>query len=488
MLSLKRYGDLASNYLKKRKTKPQKKLRDTLFLQPLGIILFAFILLFFIFNLSVSLFIRQETFKAVETKSKELQNLYHQQVKSQQTPDQGLFQTSYMIIDQDEAIQYSSVPVHDSNQRFDAENLLEFFFDKEHQKNHYQNNGIAKIHLKDNDYSIKLVTARGILKDYYVTKGDSPSEERNYAILIFVNTTPMQQFLTLINVILGIIMLLTFALTGLLMYLTSRKLDQSFNALQNYVLAAGNRQGQSEPLILPYDEFNQVATSVDNMTEMISRNQKSQELFFQNSSHELRTPLMSIQSYAEAIHNGLVDSTAGSKVILDESKRMTHLVDDILTISRMESIPDKLHYEIFSLSDFLYDVSWRIKNKAELAGIRIEHQLSEKDTLISADEELLERAILNILTNAVRYAKSKICIATTVKEKNVEITISNDGPEIKSDEKNHLFDRFYKGSDGNHGIGLAMTKEIVTYHGGQIDVSPNQKNTSFIITLPLIDN
>lgn len=488
MLQLKQYGDSASNFLKKLAIKPKKKLQYTLFLQPLSIILAAFILLFLSFNIFVHLFINQETFKAVNAKSHELESLY-QQVPNRQNPmAKSIFETSYMIVNDDKDIVYNSLPMHDKHHRFDTENLLEFFFDKEHHQDQYQNTGIAKINVRDNNYSVKLIAYRGIRKDYYISRGSSPKVDRNYYVLIFVNTSPMQHFLDLVNLILALIMVITFAITVLIIYLTSKRLNHSFKTLQNYVLAAGNRKTDSSSVTLPYDEFNQVVRTVDRMTEMIASNQRSQELFFQNSSHELRTPLMSIQSYAEAIHKNLVDSQAASRVILEESHKMSGLVDDILTISRLELIPDKLDLELLNLSDLIYDVSWRLKKKAELAGIEIQHQLSSQEIQLYADEELLERAILNILSNAVRYAKSKIQISSQMTKTAAIITIANDGPAISPEEIDHLFERFYKGKAGNHGIGLAMTKDIIQSHGGHIKVRSNQDETAFMIELPLKQN
>lgn len=485
MLRLKQYGDLASNYLKKLNLKPKKKLQYSLFLQPLSIILAAFILLFLSFNIFVHLFINQETFKAVDAKSQELQSLYHQVPNRQNPMAKSIFETSYMIVNDDKEIVYNSLPMHDNHHRLDTENLLEFFFDKEHHQDQYQNNGIAKITIRDNSYSVKLIGYRGVRKDYYITRGSSPEKDKNYNVLIFVNTSPMQHFLNLINLILALIMVITFTITVLVMYLTSKRLNSSFKSLQNYVLAAGNRKTDSSGVTLPYDELNQVVRTVDKMTDMIASNQRSQELFFQNSSHELRTPLMSIQSYAEAIHKNLVDSQAASQVILEESHKMSGLVDDILTISRLELIPDKLDLELLNLSDLIYDVSWRLKKKAEMADIEIKHQLSREDIQLNADEELLERAILNILTNAVRYAKSKIDIRSQMSAEKATITIANDGPAISSEEMEHLFERFYKGKAGNHGIGLAMTKDIIQSHGGSITVKSDQEETAFIIELPL---
>ena len=118
-----------------------------------------------------------------------------------------------------------------------------------------------------------------------------------------------------------------------------------------------------------YREFNEVGQTVERMNDMIDANQRSQQLFFQNSSHELRTPLMSIQGYAEGIKEGVIDAKQAASVIVDESQKMTDLVDDILTLSKMESVQTQLQLEKLNITDLLYDVSWRLKAKADERGI-----------------------------------------------------------------------------------------------------------------------
>lgn len=190
--------------------------------------------------------------------------------------------------------------------------------------------------------------------------------------------------------------------------MTSRKLDKHFGALKSYILRVGNRERDLQPENFAYREFNEVGQTVDRMNDMIDANQRSQQLFFQNSSHELRTPLMSIQGYAEAIQEGVAaDDKEAAAVILDESRKMAELVDDILTLSKMESTQQTLKLESFNLIDLLYDVSWHLKAKADARGISFKHDFEEDYLDIEADEKLIERAITNILSNAVRYAKKK---------------------------------------------------------------------------------
>lgn len=124
-----------------------------------------------------------------------------------------------------------------------------------------------------------------------------------------------------------------------------------------------------------------------------------------------------------------------------------------------------------------------MKAKADERGITFEHHFDDDYLEIEADEKLLERAFTNILSNAVRYAKTQISISGKLIENQLQITISNDGEAISEQDQEHLFERFYKGKGGHFGIGLAITKEIVERHKGTITVISNAQETSFIIYL-----
>ncbi len=195
---------------------------------------------------------------------------------------------------------------------------------------------------------------------------------------------------------------------------------------------------------------------------------------------------MSIQGYAEAIGEGVVtDPQAAAAIIQEESAKMKQLVDDILTLARVEDFQQALEVEDLSLSDLLYDVSWRLKPKADSAGLEFVHDFQGAKDQIQADEALLERAISNILHNALRYARTRIVLSIQEAENGLEIDLSNDGEAIDPDDVGHIFERFYKGKNGNFGIGLAMTKEIIERHGGKISVQSDQTATTFQIFLPL---
>ncbi len=112
-------------------------------------------------------------------------------------------------------------------------------------------------------------------------------------------------------------------------------------------------------------------------------------------------------------------------------------------------------------------------------------RLGEDELPVYGDEKLLERAVMNILSNALRYAETKIGILCDHTKKRIIIKIADDGHGISQEDKPHIFERFYKGKGGNTGIGLAITAEVIKKMGGSIQVQSSGSLTEFTLTLPL---
>lgn len=501
MSLLKRFGAMGSNSREKtdktghffKKRRRQSRFRTTLFLQPLTILVAAFAIIMLIFNGLLKLFLAEEAFRAVQSQYDILDARYVGN-DSSKILDGNIFETTYAIVDEDFSIKYISASTYDLSEKQISEKVVDYFSDKTEtdwfdEEIDTDSQQFKKLKVYDSTYMVKMQEYSGTLGEGYVKQTNGDDSAQNYYVFVFANVTPIADFERYINYLLLSLMVIVGLVAIITIFLTSRKLDKHFGALKSYILRVGNREHDLQPENFAYREFNEVGQTVDRMNDMIDANQRSQQLFFQNSSHELRTPLMSIQGYAEAIQEGVAaDDKEAAAVILDESRKMAELVDDILTLSKIESTQQTLKLESLNLIDLLYDVSWHLKAKADARGISFKHDFEEDYLDIEADEKLIERAITNILSNAVRYAKKEITISSRKLTNQVEICLSNDGNPISAKDQARLFERFYKGEGGHFGIGLAITKEIIDRHHGKIQVDSTKDRTTFVIMLPVQQN
>ena len=217
----------------------------------------------------------------------------------------------------------------------------------------------------------------------------------------------------------------------------------------------------------------------------IEKEAERQQTFFQNASHELKTPLMAIQGYAEGIQAGVMDTASAAEVILAESDRMTELVDELLDISKIDMGRQPLTLSEMDVRELLYDSIRAVEPAAAAGGIAIVPDFPEEPVMVSCDDTQLRRAVTNILSNGVRYARSELRLTCRADKRHVTIRIQDDGDGIAEEDLPHIFDRFYMGRSGKSGIGLALTKEIIHLHRGTIRAYNGETGAVFEISIPV---
>ncbi|MCG8484213.1 MAG: HAMP domain-containing histidine kinase, partial [Clostridia bacterium] len=235
------------------------------------------------------------------------------------------------------------------------------------------------------------------------------------------------------------------------------------------------------------DEIENLAHYFNEMTEKIYEYDEKQKSFLQNASHELKTPLMSIQGYAEAIKDGVVEEEEipGSlNIIIDESQRLKRIVDEIIFLTKVENVEEIFDYKEYMIQDIIREVMDSLNILANENNINMTQDLHE-DITGYFDKDKLMRAFINVIANCIRYAKSDVKIEVKASASLIKILIRDDGNGFEAGEAGKIFDRFYKGKNGSTGLGLAITKAVVEGHGGNIKAKNSDvKGALFVIALP----
>ena len=193
---------------------------------------------------------------------------------------------------------------------------------------------------------------------------------------------------------------------------------------------------------------------------------------------------MSISGYAQGIQCGVFeDISQAAGVILDESTRLTEVVDGILTLTRM----DQSRYQIVPveivIEHFLEERLERLEGFAYSKNKKLVFLPGKEHTIVT-DVMLLERAFSNVASNCIRYASKEVTVTTGSEDEKVIVTVRDDGPGLKESDLEHIFDRFYKGKGGNHGLGLAIARCSLEYMGASVEASASPKGAVFRIILP----
>lgn len=305
-------------------------------------------------------------------------------------------------------------------------------------------------------------------------------------IIIYSSLEKVNQLQLGINVILFIILIFSALILSFFSSRVSKKISDPFSRLNEHISAIAERNFGSKVEIPVYDELSEFVNNINVMSEKLEIYDKAQKTFLQNVSHEFRTPLMSIQSYAEGIKYEVVDSDMAVEIILDETKRMTNLVEDLLYLSRLDAIEENYHCNSLDFNELVNSCVERMNGIASKNNIKITNNITVDSCIVKGDEEKLSRAFTNIIGNCIRYAVSIIVVSLKIIDNNkVELTIADDGPGFDNHELPNIFERFYKGKKGNFGLGLSISKNIVEKHNGKITAENLKLGALFVIELPI---
>lgn len=304
-------------------------------------------------------------------------------------------------------------------------------------------------------------------------------------IIIYSSLQKVNQLQLGINLILFAILIFSALITVVFSSLTAKKISAPFSSLSQHIRAIAERNFATKIHIPVDDELREFVNNINVMTEKLEMHDKAQKTFLQNVSHEFRTPLMSIQSYAEGIKYEVVEHSTAADVIIGESKRMTHLVEDLLYLSRLDTIEENYHFTTIDFGELIRSCVERMMGIAIKDSIRIITDIQDESLEISADEEKLSRAVTNIINNCIRYAHHMVSIKAAIADQSkVRLTITDDGPGFDVNELPNIFERFYKGKKGNFGLGLAISKNVIEKHNGSIIAENSSSGALFTIELP----
>ena len=250
---------------------------------------------------------------------------------------------------------------------------------------------------------------------------------------------------------------------------------------------------QQVPVVGP-EEVKGLALVFNHMAAQVKQSQERLRSFVADVSHELRSPLTSIRGFAQAMLDGTVrddeSRSRAAQIIEDESKRMIRLVDELLELSRIEFGQVQMVGEPVDIEELLGHCREMFKIRASDRGVTLKLDIEQVPPIIG-DIDRLEQVISNLLDNALKHtpAGGEVSILARQAAGFVEIAVADTGTGIPLEELPHVFERFYRADSqamkSGIGLGLAIAREIVRAHGGDIEArSAPGRGAEFIVRLP----
>jgi len=265
-----------------------------------------------------------------------------------------------------------------------------------------------------------------------------------------------------------ILVCVMFIVAVIVTYFLAKSLTHPIEKLGEFAQGIGH--GNFEPNNFEFREIEleKLNQALNKSVKQLGEYDSQQKTFFQNASHELRTPLMSIKCYAEGVTFGIMESKQACETILLETDKLADLVTDLLYISKIDNITTAYKSVDVDLCELITAAAARQESVAEKNNIRFVFDFDATPINFNCVGELIARAMDNLISNAIRYANSEIILGCKKTADGIILSIKDDGKGILPEALPHLFERFYKGTDGVHGIGLSIVKSVVEQQGGRV--------------------
>lgn len=345
-------------------------------------------------------------------------------------------------------------------------------------------------------------------------------QEQNNSILLYstladdiyiIMQTPKQFIDNTVEVAINFFVIVSFStmvIGGVIVYFVSKKIAKPIKEIDTAAQRIARMDFSQLCDIHTGDETEELGNSVNKMAVELEKNinllKKDLEReestntlrkeFVANVSHDLKTPLALVSSYTQALEDGSVGQEEAIEVLHEQCSFMDRLINQMLTLSRLESGFMKYEMSPFSVDDMAYGVLQKFKLLINKNNINIKTEI-EPDCVAIGDYSYISQAFNNLFENAIKYVddKKEIKVSISKDESDIKVSIFNTHENLADDELRSLFEMFYKTdkSRGNHqksyGLGLAIVSNIVKDHKGSYGAENAQDGLCFWFTLPSLN-
>ncbi len=266
------------------------------------------------------------------------------------------------------------------------------------------------------------------------------------------------------------------AVAVLLAMIMSRQLMRPLEALTGIVRRFGPEQYDMRAAESGPTQVRELASAFNAMADRVSDNERSMRGFIADVSHELRTPLTSIRGFVEAMRDGTITDperqASSLDVVHEETQRMLRMIEQLLDLSRLEAGESRLQKSKIDLEELFSYIEAMFVTRANEQGTDFHLDISADAPAIEADYDRLVQVLNNLVDNALRHtSEGSVTVAARSRDEGLEIIVADTGEGIAPENLTRLFDRFWQPESRTGpgaGLGLAISREIVRAHNGQI--------------------
>jgi len=277
----------------------------------------------------------------------------------------------------------------------------------------------------------------------------------------------------------GTIAFSVFLFAVMFTYIISRRITRPLKTLNNAAksIAAGDYEKRVELDV--QNEIGELGDTFNYMAEAIEQHESARSSFLANVAHELRTPMTTITGFVEGIMDGTIPEERHSQylsIVLDESKRLSRLVNDLMDMNKLEQGKFNLEMRELDINEMIRLHIIKMEKRITDKKINLMVNFESENQRVVADKDSIQRVLINLVDNAIKFTEEGgfIDIRTGLANGKAFVSIQNSGAGIDSEDLKHIFDRFYKSDKSRSldktgvGLGLYIVKSIIVAHKERI--------------------
>ena len=350
--------------------------------------------------------------------------------------------------------------------------------------------------------SFRSVKGEEILSEENIILTKCVTNKNGEDIVIFINSilTPVNSTVKTLNIILSVISVILLFIALVMSFIISSVISKPLKKLRTSAIELAKGNYDADFSDNSSKEVTALANTLNYASSELKKNEALKRELISNISHDLRTPLTLITGYSEVMRDIPNEMTSENlQIIIDESKRLSSLVNDVLDISKLQSNTIELNFEKFDITEVIKETFARYQKLVDQDGYDIS-VIQDKSSYINADRQKILQVLYNLVNNAVTHTgeDKKVIIKQTNTMHNgisyvrIEITDTGDGIEAKDLpliwDRYYKVDKFHKRAEMGSGLGLSIVKSIIEMHNGYYGVSSTiKKGSTFWFELPEIN-
>lgn len=275
----------------------------------------------------------------------------------------------------------------------------------------------------------------------------------------------------------------------------TRRMVKPLNQMKNLAKRVASGEFGEKIAVKGEDEIADLSRSFNEMVTALKNLEQMRQDFIGNVSHELRTPITTIKGFVEGILDGVIPEERHTEyltIVRDEVNRMNKLVNELLDLAKMQAGELKLNITVFDINELVRRCVISFQQMLIEKELNFNADFESEKIFVRADKELIQRVVLNLLNNAIKFTPEKgtITVKTYVAKEKAYVCVEDTGKGIPANELKYIFERFYKTDKSRSedrvgvGLGLAIVRNIITSHNEEIKVESEEGTGSrFIFTL-----